>query len=610
MQGTIQRNLFDRMGDAWRAFKALPTPAQLYPPQNMSGGGGPNWISWQGWPAYEAQAGGRDEQRVKKAVQSPSVFANMRAIATEFASSELIVKERKGQKLEDVDNHPLELLWEAPNPDMGRSFLMAFWAWSYTMTGKAYLYWLPAQGGIQEIWPIPPFMICAIPGRKNFIDGYAFKSRPDSEPVLIPREYITYSHSPNIFDIRDSLSFLVAGMVPVEMEIAMNMWNRNFFDESNGIPDGIIAMDKNALDTDIARVRMELRDFFGGTKRGVGVARAGDMEYHPWSRSQKEAEFTQGIELASKQIGRLMGFPDGYWSESANRANAEQARATMIAGAVWPLLVALHEDMNAGVVKRWWGDNLRAEFKDIRPEDRALKLQELQFYAQIETVNELRERIGSDALDDPRGEMFVVEIGKGTPIPATPAAEMTEEFVAAMEEEAAAEEEPPVEEGAEALPVEETTEDGLPIEEEAVAPEELPMPTKALDLTNWERKALKALKRFHAADVKFESNAIPFPEQVQIHASLKAAETVEDVRAAFERARVGAALEQAGLSVPSVPVAGQLTPAERDALAERLGAGTPLSEIVIEGREAKADVDDLLGGEWEGAMKWARRVQG
>lgn len=548
MQGTVHRNFLHRLGDAWQAYKALPSPAQLYPTQYSQQ---PGYISWPGWSAFEArgQQNSIDEQRVKKAVQSPSVFANMRAIATEFAGSEIVVKERQGERLEDVDNHPLEVLWKAPNPDLSRFHTMEFWAWSYTMVGKAYLYWLPAGGQIREVWPIPPFMITPIPDSKEFVGGFAFKARPDAQPIMIPREYITYSHSVNIFDARDSLSFLVAGMTPVESEIAMGFWNRNFFEEGNGIPDGLITVPKDTLDSDLSRIRQEIREFFGGTRRGVAVARSGDLDYKPFGRSQKDAEFIEGIKLASTQIGRLMGFPDGYWSESANRANAEQARATMIAGAVWPLLVRLAEDMNAGVVRRWWGEQYRAEFKDIRPEDRALKLQELQFYSTIETVNELRERIGDDPLDDPRGEMLLAEINKGSPLPATPASEETEDYL--TEQEAA--NAPPEEEGVppeggdvltEEAPVEE-----VPVPEEAA--KTIPLSramrddwraddtTAALDMERWERKALKSLRRFHTAAVKFESLSIPLPEQEAIRAALAEATTPEAVKAAFAKTDLG-----------------------------------------------------------------------
>lgn len=584
MQGTAyNRNVLHRLGDALQAFsKGLPSPAQMFTPQQQNVQTG--YISFPGWPVLEKQAQDKDEQRAKTAVTSPWVFADISAIANEFSASELIVKERTGDGLEDVEDHPLELLWEAPNPHMGRSYLMKYWAWSYTLVGKAYLYWLPTSDGIKELWPVPPFMIRPVPGKENFIDGYMFKAAPGAQAVVIPAEYITYSHSVNLFDIRDGLSFLVAAMTGIESDLAMERWNRNFFDEQNGVPDGLITVNKDTLDTDLLRIRSELRDFFGGTRRGVAVARTGDMDYKPFGRSQKEVEFKEGIELASKIIGRTLGFPDGYWSETANRANAEQARATMIAGAVWPLLVQLHEDMNAGPVKRFWGDTFRAEFKDIRPEDRALKLQELQFYAQIETVNELRKRIGADDLDDVRGLMLVAEIGKGAPLPATPAAEETEAYLA--EQEASVAEEAPVEEEVvEGEPVAPIEGEEF-VEEEAVIPEEAPMkaadkgfslvlqpsemitlhtvpleqPSLASDLRRWEAKALRDIERKGRVYRPFESEAIPEEEQARIKVLLDGATTVEAVKAAFVKA-------------------------------------TP------------DDTDALISAEWSEAVKWARKVE-
>lgn len=516
MIGTVQRNILHRMGDAWQAFKAAPTPGQLYPPQQTAA---TSYLTFPGWNTVEQQASGQDAARVKKALQSVSVFSNVQAIANEFSAAELLVKERTGDKLEDVANHPLEVLWEAPNPHMGRQFLMSFWAWCYTLVGKSYLYWLPAGGAVREVWPIPPFMIAPVPDGKDFIRGYAFKSSPTADPIFIPAEYVTYSHAVNIFDIRDSLSFLVAAMVDVNSEIAESVWNQNFFSDQNGVPDGLITISKDTLDTDLGRIRMELRDFFGGTRRGVAVARAGDMDYKPFGRSQKDVEFKEGLLLSQQRIDRAMGFPQGYWSERANRANAQQARETMIAGAVWPLLVGLSEDMNAGPVRRFFGEQYRATFKDIRPEDRELRLKEQESHKSHWTLNELREADGKEKLDDPRGDMLIAEIAKGTPLPATPASDQTEEAISKMEDEAGI--------GAEEAPA-------LPSDEAAAPIEDTAMPTKASDLRKWETKALKAVRSGRSAAVRFESSAIPLPEQARIHEALKVAATPETVKAAFK----------------------------------------------------------------------------
>lgn len=577
MMGTVaQSNWLARIGATFaevdRAFKATPTPAQLYPPrQDVSTG----LISFPGWEQLEQRQGNQDEQRIRIALQSTSVFSNMQAVANEVSSAELAIKERKSRALEEVENHPLKELWEAPNPHMGRSFLMSFWAWSYTLAGKAYLYWLPARGEIQELWPIPPFMINPVPATKDFIGGYAFRSGPTTDPIIIPPEFITYSHSVNLFDIRDGLSFLAAAMVAINSEIAEMLWNQNFFSEDNAVPAGLITVPRDTLDSDLARVRQEIRDFFGGTRRGVAVARAGDMDYKAFIRSQKDVEFAEGIRLASEQIDRAMGFPKGYWSERANRANAQQARDTMIAGAVWPLLVRLAEDMNAQQVRRLYGEQYRAEFKDIRPEDRELKLREQEARKSHWTIDELRKADGKDPIGDVRGGMLIAELAKGMPTPASLPSQETEAYVAEQEAALALEEEAaPMDEGMDAA---ESVDDGAMPEEEAPMkglsindiPEQYragvgerlrqintltPEQEQAMrevgiegaqagtrfrdalvgDLARWERKALKSLKRFKTADVRFESAAIPADEQERIRGALEQAHTQEAVKAAFK----------------------------------------------------------------------------
>ncbi len=553
--GTFRPNFFHRLGDAWSAIKGVPNPGMLYPPSQRSSGVGPiNWPGWIEWERENQEEGRKDLQRAKLAVTSPWVYADVQAIANEFSTSELIIKERRGTKLEDVDNHPLELVWESPNEHMGRSFVTSFWAWSYVLASKAYLYWVPDTSGteLMEVWPVPPWMIRPIPDKENFISGYAFKSSAYSDVIVIPPELITFSHSVNLFDVRDGLSFLAAAYQEIQSDLAASAWNLNFFDENNGVPDGMIGLSPDALDQDVERVRWELRDFFGGTKRGIAVARTGDMKWQEFGRSQKDMEFGAGREFASKVIGRTLGFPDGYWSDLANRANAEQARRTMISGAVWPLLVRLAEDMNAqrrGVVQRWYGDSFRVEFKDIRPEDKEGKRAELTAYQPFYTLNELRELTGQEAFDkaDPRGLMLVAEVAKGAPLPGTPAALLLEDLQAEKDEAAAQEAARQVESGEIPDPsLEEAPVEGEPLPDD-IAPEEAPIeavPVKAIDdLALWETKALHDFKRRGRVYRAFVSDTIDADEHERISAALKAAESVLEVKAAFKRDAVDTLLD-------------------------------------------------------------------
>lgn len=543
-----------------RSIKAVPIqPGMLYPPQQRNNAG---FLVFPGWDVLEKRdeaEGRKDLTRVKTAVTSPWVFADMQLIANLFSTSELIVKERRGAKLEDVENHDLERIWESPNEHMGRSFVMSFWAWSYVLASKSYLFWVPDETGttLKEVWPIPPWMIMPDPDPVNFIRGYKFKSSADAKPVLIPPEMITYSHSVNLFDVRDGMSFLTATMNDIQADLAASMWNLNFFDTNNGVPDGAIMLAPDTLDQDVERVRIELKDFFGGTKRGIAVGRSGDLKWQEFGRSQKDMEFGAGRKQASEIVGRAMGLPDGVWSDLANRANAEQALRTTISGAVWPLLIRLAEDMNTqrrGVVQRWYGEDFRVEFKDIRPEDKEGQRAELAAYTPFVTVNELREMVGQEALpdDDVRGLMLVAEINKGAPLPGTPAALLLDELQAEKDEEEAQKQAALVEQGLAPDPTLEgegpAPEEAAPAPGEDAPPAEEEMPVKGFvsadwewqdaqaveEKRKWEAKALRDFKAKGRVYRAFTSGFISIPEHARISAALEGAASIAAIKAAFK----------------------------------------------------------------------------
>jgi hypothetical protein len=130
MIGTVTPNLFDRLARTFgRTTKAAPPPAALYPVSNQ-GAQGAFPLSWPGWDAYEkkyANDQSVDLARAKVAVTSPWVFSDITAIANEASVAVLQMKERdtSDEGETDIENHPLELVWETPNAFMGRSYLVS-----------------------------------------------------------------------------------------------------------------------------------------------------------------------------------------------------------------------------------------------------------------------------------------------------------------------------------------------------------------------------------------------------------------------------------------------------------------------------------------------------
>lgn len=568
-------NLIDRLALAFgNAFKAKPPvePGALQPLARSGIGG---YISFPGWEQIERDAlkqSHNDMSIARTAMSSYLVYRSINAIAQEFSASVLQVVKRNGEQDEEIVNHPYEVRWEAPNPYMGRAFVMQYWMYQLLLTGEAYLYVIPGNGGVKEIWPVPSWYIAPRPASQEFIDGYLWQPDPNKTPMNIPAEFVVYSRLPNPFDLRRGLSPLAALMTEVEGDLAMAKWNRAFFAKENAVPSGLISVPKDTLDVDMVRIRSEIFDFFGSGNRRVAVARAGDIEWQEFGRSQKDMEFLSGRGFSEKAITTALGIPEGYFSKDATRANAEGAKATFIENAVWPKLSMLAEDLNSQLIQRYYPGH-RVIFEDIRPRNRALELQEFNTLSSVLTIDELRARFKYDPLPDVRGSMLLSEVQKQSAIISTEAdrqiqaaATVTEEATPLSDRELG---ELIAGGGGEA--------EGQPEAEPEATPEaevEPEVVEAKADLARWERKALKSLKTRGRAAVSFESTAIDADIAAEITTALKSAATAEEVRDAF-----GPFIKQVSLE--------DLTPAE-------LALYRKIMPILRRSRDPF--VDDILAG--------------
>jgi HK97 family phage portal protein len=506
-------SIFDRLSAAFDAFKRGEPlePGALQPPARSAIGG---YISFPGWDQIERDAmrqSHNDQSIARSALTSYLVYRSVNAISQELSASLLQVVRRNGEEDEEVANHPFEVRWESPNPYMGRSFLMQYWTFQLLLTGEAYLYIIPGNGGIAELWPVPSWYIAPKPDPKLFIDGYLWQPDPQRQALKIPKEYIVYSRLPNPFDLRRGLSPLASIMTEVEGDLAMSRWNRAFFSTENAVPSGLISVPRDTLDTDMQRIRQEIFDFFGSGNRRVAVARSGDIEWKEFGRSQKDMEFLQGRQFTERAVLTAFGIPEGYFAKDATRANSEGAKATFIENAVWPKMVMLAEDLNSQLVDRYYPGH-RVVFEDIRPRNRAIEMEEFRTLSTVLTVDELRARFKYDSLGDVRGAMLISEVDKQQPIVSTPADQIVQVSLAPdSEPEPDPEPEPP---------------------DEPMAPEDELEAVKA-DLQRWERKAIKALKARGRAAVGFSSAYIEHETADQIATGLKACTTAEEVRSVF-----------------------------------------------------------------------------
>ena len=360
---------------------------------------------------------GEDEFEQQRAMRSGWVYDAINMIAGEISASEAeIVKNNPGQKPIAVSNHPLDYVLRRPNPFIGRSFLWRYTGWWLELDGNAYWFVIPdPDGGIAEIWPLPANMVEPYMGEEEsdgFISFYRFTA--NGRFWDIPTEYICHLKLPNPFDIFRGLAPLSAAMLAVDGDMAMARWNANFFSRDNVMPSAVINLASGSPDTDIddadyAAIKEELETEYAAFRRKTLVTRApGGVDVNLLGWSSKEMDFLAGRQFSKEEIYNIYGVPPGLKDKNATEANAQTADRTVKEKTIWPLLVLIAEQITAQIVVVWYSEDYELRFKDVRPTNRALELQELNAARGALTVDEVRVRFyDAPPLQDKRGnELF------------------------------------------------------------------------------------------------------------------------------------------------------------------------------------------------------------
>jgi hypothetical protein len=130
------------------------------------------------------------------------------------------------------------------------------------------------------------------------------------------------------------------------------------------------------------------------------LIRAGDLKAETISGNRQETQ-AEIFGLTEHQANAALGVPDGIWDKDANRASAQEHRATLIENTVWPIMSMMAQDITVQVVVPNYGPDLRARFEDIRPRNRELILKETESAREAQTYDEARQADGHEPHPDP-----------------------------------------------------------------------------------------------------------------------------------------------------------------------------------------------------------------
>jgi HK97 family phage portal protein len=429
------------------------------------------------------------------------------------------VKKWKGEKKEDIDNHPFEQLLRRPNPLQSRfeflEALVGFWQ----LTGNAYI-WLnraSESSPPNELWIIPPDKIEPVPDERLFLKGYAYDPGDGKKIPLDVWEicHIKRWHPLNTFV---GLSPIEALAVVATGDMAMSRWNANFFDKDHAKPQGGLMFSDRLSDADWEKMKKDVKAEHGGTERRMMMLRGvgqGGVSWLQMGIPQKDMEFLAGRNFNKEEIyAALAPGLSSMLAVNATEANSVAGKATFDEMTIWPIHCAIAEKITQDILPAY-GDGFVGEFEDVRATDRAMELQEQQSAFKVMTIKEVREKYyGLAPLGDDRDDKLV----DGDKAPGDTPPQL----------QAFTGQQPPQEAQQEAA--EQQPDTPMEAREEDDEPEENPI---RADLIHWQRKAYKRAKSGQVAAVPFESEVIPVSLHAAISGALEGAQTGADVRRIF-----------------------------------------------------------------------------
>lgn len=355
-------------------------------------------------------AGGYKKIAKDKAMQVIEgwVYACIRAIAEELANMKFRLYEvKKDGTNEEIFEHELLDLLDGVNPFQSGYELKYITSAHLEAVGNSY--WRLEGVKSETDKPTAIYMLDPIHVRiarapsPTFIAGYKYIEKT-KVTTYQPYEILHLKY-PDPSDPIEGIGTVQSLAQWIDSDNYATEFNRRFF--LNGAKIGGLLESENALTTvQIEQLRRSFENVYKGWENAYKVAiLPKGTKYSEMGTSQKDMDFTNLQTMMRDKI--LAGFrvPKTVLgiTEDVNRANAEATNYVFALRTIKPKMQLIVSYLNEFLVPRY-GDNLYLDFASPVPEDRLLKIQELQAAMAgqpVMSVNEAREEyFGLDGVDD------------------------------------------------------------------------------------------------------------------------------------------------------------------------------------------------------------------
>ncbi len=290
-------------------------------------------------------------------------FACVEELSTSAAEPTIRVmrKNDKG-KPEEVPDHPLLELLDAPNPFMSRFQMIATLVMFRAIAGNAYLSKTrSAAGKTVQLWPLRPDRVFVIPDKDTHIGGWQY--RLDGAVFDLPADDIIQTRSRNPLDDYYGLPPLAVCAERVDTDAMMRSFTLAFF-RNSAVPAGLLNITKQVTKAERQIIRDQFRNETGGPQNWHQLAVLDNTEasYIPMGMPLgssgivlpeldeiSEVRIAMAFGVPLEVIGARVGIMHG------NRATMQAARASLWDETLIPLYQELAADLTRGMKPEYDG---------------------------------------------------------------------------------------------------------------------------------------------------------------------------------------------------------------------------------------------------------------
>ena len=317
-------------------------------------------------------------------------------------------------KDDEIDQHPLLALLQAPNPSQGGAALMRAMYGYYLIAGNSYLEAVGPDNGVpREIYSLRPDRMKVIPGRAGMAGAYVYTVGSDSVtwPVneLTGEGPILHIKAFNPLDDWYGLSPLEAASYAIDQHNEAGKWNQALLQNSGSPSGALVYAPKEGpgvlTDDQFGKLKGEIDEKFSGSRNaGRPLLLEGGFDWKQIGLSPRDMDWLEGKKSASQDICAAYGVPPQLLGieGSMTFANYEQARLALYEDTVLPFLDNIAEELNHWLVPKF-GEGLRLgydldEISALEPRRKELWDKILKS-GSILTKNEQREALGYEPVE-------------------------------------------------------------------------------------------------------------------------------------------------------------------------------------------------------------------